>query len=593
MKLIFAAIILINVSNLSAEVSSTAIAPSLLTGKVTSTSALEISWKDNSSNETGFEIERTPAFPTNPTRVLANVTKFLDSGLKPATLYKYRVRSYVIDKKSRSFFSGYTSQLSLTTLTPPPPPPVVVPPVTPPPVVVPPVTPPSPVTGLKAFPTAEGFGALSVGGRGGKIFIVSSLADAGAGSLRECVEAIGPRTCVFSVSGTILLDSALAIKTPNITIAGQTSPGGIQLRNRNNLQSPILVDANHVIIRYLRLRPGPSIATSDLVDAITVGSKDKAVSNVIIDHVSMSWSTDELIQTGPSSENLTVQWSMIYEGLSKSTHVSGEHSKGPFLKGNRATFHMNYIAHNTRRTPNITSASVSAHQVDMINNIFYNSREAFGEIYDEHGRAKVNFVGNTFQMGPETFLNLNAFYADFMYQNSGKFGFDIYVKDNIDPNRRGLATEAENLILPAASRTFVVAQPVGQGLTASAYPVRQASLDVLAFAGATLPKRDSQDSRVVSDFFTCKGSIIDDPAEVGGWPAMVVAAAPLDTDKDGMPDAWEDARKLNKLSASDMNLDDDGDKYTNLEEYLNELAGDNVSKIGKGLGTLPAHRCGR
>lgn len=595
MKLFVTSLLIVSATSASADVSSTSVAsPSLLSGKALSTTALEINWKDNSSNESGFEVERVLGTSVKITRLPAQAVKYSDSGLVAGTKYNYRVRSYLIHK-TRTYFSGYTPVYSVTTLSPPPPPapaPVPVPPPAPAPVPAPnPV--PSPVTGLKAFPTAEGFGAKSVGGRGGKLFIVSTLNDAGAGSLRECVDAVGPRICSFNVSGTILLDSALAIKNPNITIAGQSSPGGIQLRNRNNLQSPILVDANDVIIRHLRLRPGPSVATSDLVDAITVGSKDKAVARVIIDHVSMSWSTDELIQTGPSSSDLTVQWSLIYEGLSKSTHVSGEHSKGPFLKGNRATFHMNYIAHNTRRTPNITSASVSAHQVDMINNIFYNSREAFGEIYDEHGKANVNFVGNMFQMGPETFQNLNAFYADYLYANSGKFGFSLFVKDNIDPNRKGLATEAENLILPVASRTFVVSQPVGQGLTAPAYPVKQAALDLLAFAGATVPKRDSQDSRVVSEFFNCQGNIIDNPSEVGGWPAMGIANAPLDTDKDGMSDAWEDLRKLNKLSSADMNGDDDKDGYTNIEEYLNELAGDELSKIGKGLGILPAHRCGR
>lgn len=515
----------VTVTGASADVSNTSVAsPSLASGKIVSPSSLEINWKDNSSNESGFEVERAQGASVKITRVPAQSVKYTDSGLAAGTNYNYRVRSFLI-YKTKTYFSAFTAPVSLKT---PAAAPTPAPTPAPAPAPAPAPSPVgSPVTGLKAFPTAEGFGAKATGGRGGKLFVVSSLADAGAGSLRECVDASGPRTCTFSVSGTILLDSALSIKNPNITIAGQSSPGGIQLRNRNNLQSPILVDSNDVIIRHLRLRPGPSVATSDLVDAITIGSKDKPVSRVIIDHVSLSWSTDELIQTGPSSSDLTVQWSLIYEGLSKSTHVSGEHSKGPFLKGNRATFHMNYIAHNTRRTPNITSAS-SVHQVDMINNIFYNSREAFGEIYDEHGKANVNFVGNIFQMGPESFLNLNAFYADFAYANSGKFGFSLFVKDNIDPNRKGLPTEAENLILPVSSRTFVVAQPVGQGLTSSAYPVKQAALDLLAFAGATVPKRDAQDARVVADFFTCKGNIIDDPSEVGGWPAMGSGNAPVE-----------------------------------------------------------------
>ena len=565
------------------------IAASALVASSITENSLKLAWKDNSANETGFELKITQGTSTPVLINLgANVISFSATGLKASTVYTYSLRSYVM-KKSNKLFSGAVSISPKTLATPVVvPPPVVV--VTPPVVVVPPA--PSPVSVLKAFPTAEGFGAKAVGGRGGKLFIVSSLADSGAGTLRECVSALGARTCVFSVSGTILLDTALAIKNPNITIAGQTSPGGIQLRNRNNLQSPLLIDSNEVIVRHLRIRPGPSVQTSDLVDAITISSRDKGAAKVIIDHVSMSWATDELIQTGPAATDITVQWSMVYEGLSRSTHVSGEHSKGPFLKGNRTTLHMNYVANNTRRVPNVSSAS-NVHQIDLVNNVFYNAREAFGEFYDEHGKININMVGNLFQMGPESFTNLNGAYAAYDYANSGKYGFALYLKDNLDPNRRGLATEAENLVLPASSRVYVVPQPVGQGLTSSAYPAKQAALDVMAYAGSNLPVRDAQDMRVVREFFTCQGSVIDDPNEVGGWPAMLSANAPLDSDKDGMSDAWEDLNGFNKLSALDMNLDKDSDGYTNLEEYLNHLAGDNVSVIGKGMGTLPAHRCGR
>lgn len=559
-------------------------APSALIASAIAEKSAQLSWKDNASNESGFELLRSGVKVTD---LGVNSTSYALVGLIGSTSYSYTLKAFILKKGRRTYSAPVT--VTFKTLAPPPPAPV------PAPVPAPAPTPapaPAPVSGLRAFPTAEGFGARSVGGRAGKLFIVSSLADAGAGTLRECVEASGARTCVFSVSGTILLDSALAIKNSNITIAGQTSPGGIQLRNRNNLRSPILIDANDVIIRHLRVRPGPSVQTSDLVDAITISSADRPAQRIMIDHVSMSWATDELVQTGPSASDVTVQWSMVYEGLSRSTHVSGEHSKGPFLKGNRTTLHMNYVANNTRRMPNISSAS-AAHQIDLVNNVFYNAREAFGEFYDEHGKININLVGNLFQMGPESFANLTGAYAAFDYANSGKFGFALYLKDNLDPNRRGLAGEAEALVLPLTSRVYQVAQPVGQGLTATAYPAKQASLDVMAFAGATLPVRDAQDLRVVREFFNCQGSIIDDPAEVGGWPSMLAVNAAVDSDRDGMSDSWEDKRGLNKASAADMNLDDDKDGYTNLEEYINELAGDHISVIGKGLGSLPIHRCGR
>ena len=152
--------------------------------------------------------------------------------------------------------------------------------------------------GVPAFPGAEGFGAQAVGGRGGTVYVVTNLNDRGSGSLRACAEASGPRTCVFSTGGTIVLDSPIIIRNPYITIAGQTAPGGgITLRNNDNPKAPIEIWTHEVIIRYLRSRPGPFPQGNENSRGITIANNDPAVKphNIIIDHCSFSWSTEELI----------------------------------------------------------------------------------------------------------------------------------------------------------------------------------------------------------------------------------------------------------------------------------------------------------
>jgi pectate lyase len=220
----------------------------------------------------------------------------------------------------------------------------------------------------RAFPTAEGFGAAASGGRGGRAIAVTTLADSGAGSLRECMMATGARTCVFRVAGTITLLSQIRPTAGNLTIAGQTAPGGgIAIRNdpSNLTGSPIFIRVPDVIIRHIRIRPGPTSGVKqDTTDAITIdgGSQD-----TILDHVSLSWATDEPFNSTKSAARLTVQWSLVYEGLSRSTHVSGEHSKGMFVEGSDITIHHTLIAHGTDRMPNLGVGG----RVDLVNIISY------------------------------------------------------------------------------------------------------------------------------------------------------------------------------------------------------------------------------
>ncbi len=472
-----------------------------------------------------------------------------------------------------------------------------------------------------AFPTAEGFGRFTKGGRGGAVYVVSNLNDSGAGSLRACATASGPRTCVFSVSGTIDLQSRIIINNPFLTIAGQTSPGGIQLRNNGPLAEgpPIDIRTDDVILRHFWIRPGfPTSAT--WCGSATCGSNSTmdAVlaygSRLIFDHMTFGWGNDEtfnIVGNGGSSaggasrlsQDITIQWSMIHESQRNAPFSQGNHSRANYIgygPGDRITFVRNATIHSTRRNPNLGVVG----QIDWINNVLYNYGQYAGETYSRHGAYHLNFIGNATVAGPDTtkVLNRNALNI-FDNDYRATLYTDVHLDGNIDINRL-TDTGDERLVLDPKDFVYYRASPVGvNGLSivpANITSANQAWKDVLDFAGAgaNIGKRDVSDARVVNHARTCTGAIIDSANAVGGWPTFTGGAAPTDADADGMADAWETARGLSSADASDRNGDLDGDGYTNLEEYLNELAGDQngsgvvISRIGTGTGADPQPRCG-
>ena len=452
-----------------------------------------------------------------------------------------------------------------------------------------------------AFPTAEGFGKFAQGGRGGDVYLVENLNDSGAGSLRACVEAAGPRTCVFRVSGEIKTQSRIRATHPYLTIAGQTAPGdGIVLTNRGgpNPDSPMLIATHDVIVRHIRFRPGPSQKVSSNVDALLITGHD-----VILDHVTMSWATDETLNIAGNSgtsgramkenaHSITVQWSMIYETLRNSTHPSSNHSRSTYIAyGARdITFHHNLIANNQRRNPNFGTIG----QTDFVNNVVYNSQEYFGEVYNRHGTPYLNWVGNLAVAGPNTPNRLNMHALNF-FKNDGVASFEVFLHDNLDVNRTDTSLP-ETLVIDPKDLKYTRSSPVGYGELSLAPSLvtgpQQAWRDVLSFAGAA--PRDTADARVVSEIRGCRGAIIDDPSQVGGWPILTSTSAPQDSDRDGMPDTWERNKNLDPQNPDDRNDDANGDGYTNLEEYLAELAGDNDGFLqGGGVGADADTRCGR
>lgn len=416
-----------------------------------------------------------------------------------------------------------------------------------------------------AFPGAEGFGKYTLGGRGGAVYEVTNLDDSGPGSFRAACEAAGPRTVVFRISGTIALQSDVKIRNPFITIAGQTAPGdGICIKNYS-----VQLDTQHVIVRYMRFRPGDEMKKE--MDALG-GDGD----HLIVDHCSASWAIDETLSINKSS-NVTVQWCIVSESLTKSYHKKGSHGYGGLWGGPGGSFHHNILAHHSSRNPRASGNEASG-LLDFRNNVIYNwgFNSAYGgELWPR------NWINNYYKYGPATSekvrqrIFIQSDPRGKMYA-AGNFvwGYPDISEDNwrggIDFDPEGAATEATLRV----NEPFIVA-PVRTQSAEEAYEL------VLKHAGCSL-SRDSVDRRIVEEIRTGTATygetyagggkgIIDSQTAVGGWPSLRSLPAPPDADHDGMPDAWEQDHGHDFNNAHDGPQDADGDGYTNLEEYLNSL----------------------
>lgn len=427
---------------------------------------------------------------------------------------------------------------------------------------------------LPAFAGAEGFGRYATGWRGGEVIKVTTLEDRGPGSLRACAEDDRPRVCIFEVAGTIAVDSTIAVGS-NVYLAGQTAPGaGVQLRLGHSPHRPLMVRAaSDVVIRHLRLRPGPSRVPSGNVDGIGIyDSRD-----VILDHLSVQFATDELLDIGTlggSAYDITVQDSLLAWGLDRANHPRRRHSKGALIcamnsrgECGRITVLRNLFAHNRDRNPDVKGTSIGP--VEIVNNVFYDPISQFGEFYDLYGDLRINYIGNSALRGPST-RRTDVPYAFDIDDFHPSFEVLVYVRDNLDPHRRA-PTDPDALVAPPDDRAWLVAAPFSP-LTVTALPADAVRDVVLANAGATRPMRDALDRRVIADVARRTGRVIDDPAEVGGWPRLRPGATPPDADGDGMPDAWEVGHGTDP-QAFDAWGDVDGNGWPDLEDYLNERAG--------------------
>lgn len=430
-----------------------------------------------------------------------------------------------------------------------------------------------------AFPGAEGYGRIARGGRGAAVCHVTTLSDSGAGSLRDCVSQSN-RTVVFDVGGWIQLSSNLGITQSNLTIAGQTAPGaGVGIRGRK-----VSVGGRDNVIRFLRVRRG-IVATTDRDDAMTVSS---AAQNVIIDHCSISFGTDENLSMpgdeGIGPRNLTVQWSIIAWGLQRNNH-----SAGSLFTSNQTTIHHTLWAFNKTRNPRARSELPETRgqggPLDWVNNVIYgwNAPDPVGEAagwsisHDPfilagttNGQHSANAVGNYF-IGTRS--------ASYAFHN-GTSNFRLFASNNLlDGNANGMldSSKTGNDMIQG-SPTLLSARLDTPMVTTDSPQV--AYERVLRSAGASLPVRDEADTLLVSQVRNQTGILIQSEQDlvalgVGdrGYGTLGNSSRPagFDTDRDGMPDAWETANSLDPNDPADGSRDADGDGYTNLEEYLNSL----------------------
>jgi hypothetical protein len=437
-----------------------------------------------------------------------------------------------------------------------------------------------PQADVPAFPGAQGGGMFSFGGRGGKVFVVTSLNDRGPGSFRESLEAGGPRIVVFNVAGIIRLKEPIRVRAPYITISGSTAPGdGVCIAG-----DTVEIDTHDVVIRHMRFRRGTTWV-GDRNDSVG----GNPIGNIMIDHVSASWGLDEnmsmyrhMYQPPDGGKelklptvNITIQNSIFSEALDTYNHAFGS-----TIGGYNTTFHHNLWACNTGR-----NASVGMiYDFTFANNVVFNWRHRTIDGGDH--RSFYNIINNYFKPGPITpqdrpvrhrVLKPEARRAKPPVDDFGR----AFVSGNIVEGSADVTTDNWNggvQVESLGDAKEILKQIRSEDPYPHAYidiePANDAFQSVLANAGATLPRRDAVDGRVIEMVRTGKvgytegKGIITDIAQVGGYPEY--RGEPYkDTDGDGMADEWESEYGLDPNDSGDASADLNADGYTNIEEFIN------------------------
>lgn len=485
-------------------------------------------------------------------------------------------------------------------------------------------------TEAPAFPGAEGHGRYVTGGRGGQVIHVTNLNDSGSGSFREAVKGSSKKIVVFDVAGVIALKSNLNIGA-NTTVLGQTAPApGITLRYYT-----VNPNGNNIIIRYLRFRRGQEKDVNDGADASTA----RHFTGIIIDHCSLSWSIDE-VASFYDNNNFTMQWCTIGESLNNAGHGKGAHGYGGIWGGKLASFHHNLICHVNNRSPRFNGArydwtgytsnklyneykwenAVQAENVDLRNCVVYNCGNG---CYGGPGGGKINMVNNYFKTGPTATTNLltkvtvgaegnaegypkywtmtSRYYLSGNQINSTKNAGWSYLsyddgtylingkRYSPDPNHYNGASETyEKNSAGTDCICMQLDEPTYTG-EVTTHTAEQAYEKVLTYAGASL-NQDDVDARyftearngtaTYSGSVTMKKGRIDLVSDVNGYTEANFGTGSreegFDTDKDGIPDAWETANGLNPNDATDAVTYtlDPAKFYMNIEVYANSLVQD-------------------
>lgn len=481
---------------------------------------------------------------------------------------------------------------------------------------------------LEAFPGAEGYGRYTTGGRGGKVYHVTTLEDTGEpGSFRYAVNQSGTRTIVFDVSGNIHLNSSLDLNSGNVTIAGQTAPGdGICITDY-----PFSIKANNVILRFLRFRLGNKNVTADNDGWDALGALDRR--DIIVDHCSVSWSIDECLSFSGTT-NTTVQWCIVSQSLVTSGHSKGSHGYGGNWGGEYGSYHHNLLAHHTSRAPRLGPRPTTQlnEVMDMRNNVMFNySGES---CYGGEG-MNVNIVNNYYKPGPgngyegkpkETriagigvrnnqYVTTYPAYAPALHLVGSYYveGNDNYNVPAVKDNNWDLGmynqidwSKWDDLANTQAKREQLMKDIKRETPVEYVYTTTHSAVDaygrVLNYAGASL-KRDALDAMVVDDAINNtansgtgannKRGFINTPNDIvypsgteldGVLPALKSTQALKDSDGDGMPDDWETANGLDPNDATDgAKASDSG--FTNLELYLNSIVA-HIMEAGNANGKM-------
>ncbi|HEX2853068.1 MAG TPA: hypothetical protein VHO24_07515 [Opitutaceae bacterium] len=425
-------------------------------------------------------------------------------------------------------------------------------------------TPPNAAATLPSFPTAEGFGTTTPGGRGGRVIAVTTLADDGPGSLRQALQEKEPRIVVFRIGGMIALAKDIVVSQPFVTIAGQSAPGdGICLTG-----AALRITTHDVIVRHLRVRVGddPAGPNPENRDGIGIANRESEPHHIVLDHCSVSWAIDENVQLWYRCHDITIQWCLIAESLEKSLHPKGGHGMGMIIgdHARNVSVHHNLFAHNMDRNPLLKGDTAT----EVINNVVYNWRSHGTALTDleNSGPHRADIIANLYLPGPQSPKRVGVTLLKNLKPETS-----VHVRGNLGPGRANDTDDEWAIALNQSSLPLRSEQRVLGGDRVSIEPVAGLRDRVLAAAGAIAPARDTADARIVQSVRDSAGALINSPRAVGGLPTYRSGDLPVDSDHDDMPDNWEDQHALNPRDPADGSRTAPSG-YTWIEEYLNELA---------------------